>query len=192
MLNLVIPTSGSIYYNGHNVLGDYTYKHDWGYMPQIGRYPENMSVQQLFSTVKKIREIPENLLDYELYNAFKLDAIQHKKLGTLSGGTKQKVSAALTFLFKPQVVILDEPTAGLDPLASELLKNKIIKEVNDTKIVIITSHILSELNDLISHVAYLHDGQLQFFESLKLILEKTNQKTLSEAIISLLKQRNNE
>jgi Cu-processing system ATP-binding protein len=72
--------------------------------------------------------IDSKQLDFDIIKDFELEKIYEKKLGTLSGGTKQKVSAALAFLFDPQILILDEPTAGLDPLASEILKQKIFKE----------------------------------------------------------------
>ena len=86
---------------------------------------------------------------------------------TLSGGTTQKVSASLAFLFNPDVLILDEPTAGLDPLASEILKEKIIAEKQKGKLVLITSHILSELDDLVTHVIYMQDGNLLFHKSIE-------------------------
>ena len=81
---------------------------------------------------------------------------------TLSGGTRQKVSAALAFLFNPIVLILDEPTAGLDPVASEILKEKIISQKEKGKLVLITSHVLSELDDLVTRVIYMQDGKLDF------------------------------
>src|SRR5690554_7500729 len=79
-------------------------------MPQIGRYPDNMTIGQVFEMVQEIRQ--NNDLDKELYEAFKIDELAHKKMSTLSGGTTQKVSAVLAFMFSPEVLILDEPTAG--------------------------------------------------------------------------------
>ncbi len=67
-------------------------------------------------------------MDEELLEFFGLDKLLDKRMRTLSGGTRQKVSATLAFLFKPDVLILDEPTAGLDPVASEILKEKIIRK----------------------------------------------------------------
>ena len=81
---------------------------------------------------------------------------------TLSGGTTQKVSACLAFLFNSDVLILDEPTAGLDPVSSEILKEKIIKEKNKGKLIFITSHVLSELDDLITEVIYMQEGNMKF------------------------------
>ena len=91
-------------------------------MPQIGKYPENMSIGQIFDMMKSIRKDDSISLDEELFTEFGLDKLLDKRMGTLSGGTRQKVSACLAFLFNPDILILDEPTAGLDPLASEILK----------------------------------------------------------------------
>ena len=91
-------------------------------------------------------------LDEDLVQSFSLQHLLNKRMRTLSGGTRQKVSAALAFLFDPAVLILDEPTAGLDPVASEILKDKIIAEKEKGKLVLITSHILSELDDLVTRI----------------------------------------
>lgn len=80
-------------------------------------------------------------LDEELYKEFELDKLINKKMRTLSGGTTQKVSATLAFMFNPDVLILDEPTAGLNPIASEQLKEKIIAEKAKGKLILITSHL---------------------------------------------------
>ena len=114
-----------------------------------------MTIGQVFEMVQEIRQ--SNDLDKELYDAFKINALSHKKMSTLSGGTTQKVSATLAFMFNPEVLILDEPTAGLDPLASEILKEKIIKEKEKGKLILITSHLLSELDDLVSEIIFMQE-----------------------------------
>ena len=109
-----------------------------------------------------------------------------KRMRTLSGGTRQKVSAALAFLFDPQALILDEPTAGLDPISSEILKEKILEEKAKGKLIIITSHILSELDDLVTHVIYMQGGKLQFKKEIEALREETGFYKLSKAIASLV------
>ncbi len=110
-----------------------------------------------------------------------------KKMRTLSGGTTQKVSAALSFMFDPEVLILDEPTAGLDPLSSELLKQKIIKEKQNGKLILITSHVLSELDDLITEVFYMQEGKLLFHKKLSVLKEETGEMKLSKAIAQIMR-----
>ena len=154
ILGMVIYNSGFITFNGKNILHDWEYRAKIGYMPQIGRYPENMTIGQVLDMMKDIRQQKGFNMDEELIQAFKLDSMMNKRMRTLSGGTRQKVSASLAFLFNPDVLILDEPTAGLDPVASEILKEKISKEKEKGKLVLITSHVLSDLDDLVSGDLY--------------------------------------
>ncbi len=187
ILGMVVPDSGFITFNGKNILHDWLYREHIGYMPQIGKYPENMTIRQMFSMMKDIRQVtnPEKL-DEELIHLFGLDKLLDKRMRTLSGGTRQKVSATLAFLFKPDVLILDEPTAGLDPIASELLKEKIIREKQKGKLILITSHILSDLDDLITQVIYMQDGHLIFHKSLAELRADTGETKLSKAIASVM------
>ena len=134
ILGMVIPDTGAITFNGKDIANDWTYRAQIGYMPQIGRYPENMTIGHVFDMMKDIRGNQAIPLDDDLINAFAIPKLMHKKMRTLSGGTTQKVSAALAFLFNPEVLILDEPTAGLDPIATEILKEKITLEKQKKKL----------------------------------------------------------
>ncbi len=186
ILGMVVCDSGFITFNGKNIKHHWQYRANIGYMPQIGRYPENMTIGQVLDMMKDIRGNTIESLDEELISQFGLTEQLDKRMRTLSGGTRQKVSAALAFLFNPQVLILDEPTAGLDPVASEILKEKIITEKNKGKLVLITSHVLSELDELISQVIYMQDGKLCFHKSIKSLREDTGEEKLSKAIASVM------
>ncbi|MGN6247790.1 MAG: ABC transporter ATP-binding protein [Ginsengibacter sp.] len=189
ILGMVVPDSGFITFNGKNIVHDWMYREHIGYMPQIGRYPENMTIGQVLEMMKDIRNKNGNVsLDEDLVKAFKLENFLNKRMRTLSGGTTQKVSASLAFMFNPDVLILDEPTAGLDPVASEILKEKIIFEKQKGKLVLITSHILSELDDLVTHVIYMQDGNLLFHKSIELLREDTGEQKLSRAIASVMQK----
>jgi len=191
ILGMVVPDSGFITFNGKNIVHDWLYRQYIGYMPQIGRYPENMTIGQVFKMMKDIRKTKEkiNREDEELVVAFGLDQLLHKRMRTLSGGTRQKVSASLAFLFNPDVLILDEPTAGLDPLASEILKEKIICEKSKGKLVLVTSHVLSELDDLITQVIYMQDGDLMFHKPLHDLQKDTGEQKLSKAIAAIMMKK---
>ena len=191
ILGMVVPDSGFITFNGKNIVHDWLYRQYIGYMPQIGRYPENMTIGQVFKMMKDIRKTKEknNQADEELVAAFGLDRLLHKRMRTLSGGTTQKVSASLAFLFNPDVLILDEPTAGLDPLASEILKEKIIREKSKGKLVLVTSHVLSELDDLITQVIYMQDGDLMFHKPLDDLQKDTGEQKLSKAIAAIMMKK---
>ena len=189
ILGMVKADSGKIFFNDELINGDPSYRSQIGYMPQIGRYPDNMKVGQLFKMLRNIRNVPEGKIDEELIEKFGLKQIFEKPMRTLSGGTRQKVSAALAFLFDPGVLILDEPTAGLDPLSTEILKDKIRKEKQQGKLVLITSHILSDLDDIVTEVIYMEEGQLRFHKSLNQLQEDTGEKKLSRAIAHVMSNR---
>lgn len=186
ILGMVVYDSGFITFNGKNISHDWEYRSNIGYMPQIGRYPDNMTIGQILDMMKDIRQKKGFLLDEDLIHAFGLDKLLHKRMRTLSGGTRQKVSASLAFLFNPEVLILDEPTAGLDPVSSEILKEKILKEMAKGKLVLITSHILSELDELVTHIIYMQDGKLCFHKSLEELKSETKQEKLAKAIASFM------
>ena len=186
LLGMVLPDSGQIVFEGKPIYGEYNYRHAIGYMPQIGRYPDNMTIAQVIDMIQDIRggtEIP----DYTLYDQFGLQNLATKKMRTLSGGTTQKVSAVLAFLFNPKVLVLDEPTAGLDPLASNLLKEKIRSEKDQGKLILITSHLLSELDDLVTRIIFMQDGSIQFNKPVEVLLQETQEQRISQAIAKILK-----
>ena len=186
ILGMVVPDSGFITFDQHNILHNWMYRERIGYMPQIGRYPDNMTIAQVFTMMRDIRKNATET-DEELIKEFGLNDMMQKKMRTLSGGTRQKVSAALAFLFNPDVLILDEPTAGLDPVASELLKQKIIREKQKGKLILITSHILSELDDVVSEIIYMQDGKLKFHKSLQQLQEDTGEMKLAKAFAQIMK-----
>lgn len=190
LLGMVVPDSGFITFNGQNIAHDWRYREHIGYMPQTGRYPENMSIAQLVSMMKDIRKGFHSGLDLELFEAFELEKIRDKRMNTLSGGTRQKVSASLAFMFQPQVLILDEPTAGLDPVSAEILKKKIRKEKEKGKLILITSHILSDLDDIISEIIYLQEGKLVFHKTLDDLKKETGAERLSAAIANVMTKQN--
>ncbi len=185
ILGMVIPDRGTILFQSQSIAGQDEYRKAIGYMPQIGRYPDNMTIGQVIEMIREIRNRRDRY-DEDLIDDFGLRAIADKKMRTLSGGTRQKVSAALAFLFDPDVLILDEPTAGLDPLAAELMKAKIRSANQRGKLVLITSHVLSELEDLVTHVVFMQEGQIRFHLSREALISQTRSASLAKAITHVL------
>lgn len=185
ILGLVIPEKGSVHINGQEIRNHWSYRSKIGYMPQIGRYPENMTIRQVLAMLREVRKDCKHY-DEELVHQFNLPSFDHKLMRNLSGGTRQKVSACLAFLFSPDILILDEPTAGLDPVASETLKDKIARERANGKLVLITSHVLSDLDDITSHVVYLQEGKLICFKTVEELKESTGQRQLNKVIAAMM------
>ena len=187
ILGMVLPDTGIITVNGKSIANDWTYRNSIGYMPQIGRYPDQMKIGQIFDMIRDLRQ-DQSHIDDDLIKEFKLDKMSDKRMHTLSGGTRQKVSASLAFLFNPRIMILDEPTAGLDPIAVEILKEKIVAEQNNDRTFLITSHIMSDLDELTSHVVYLEDGIILFNDTIDLLKEETGELKLGKAIATIMKR----
>jgi Cu-processing system ATP-binding protein len=141
--------------------------------------------------VKEIRQKDTVRLDEDLVTAFQIDKFAHKAMRTLSGGMRQKVSACLAFLFNPRVLILDEPTAGLDPLSSEILKEKVLAEKSKDKLIILTSHIFSDLEELTSDILYIIDGKIRFYEPIDVLKERTGEQKLNRALARVMRDQNN-
>ncbi|MBX7108714.1 MAG: ABC transporter ATP-binding protein [Chitinophagales bacterium] len=189
ILGMVVPGGGELLFDGQNIANDWKYRRKIGYMPQSGRFPENMTMRQVFMMMKDLRKEDAATLDEELIDSFGLQALMEKRMRTLSGGTRQKVGAALAFLFNPDVMILDEPTAGLDPLSSEILKEKIRKEKAEGKLILITSHILSDLDEVVTEVIYLQDGKLKFHKTVAQLRSDTDETKLSKAIAVVMRNQ---
>ena len=188
ILGMVIPSSGELNFDGKSIFNDWKYREKIGYMPQIGRYPDNMRIGQLIDMMKNIRRDYASI-DEELIDAFKLHKMYDKPLHTLSGGTRQKVSAALAFLFNAPVLILDEPTAGLDPVSVEILKEKILSDKRRGKLIIISSHILSDLDDLTTDVVYIFEGKVHYNNTIQALKDETQESRLGKAIAMLIRQK---
>jgi len=189
LLGMVMADAGHIVFNGKDIAGDVMYKRNIGYMPQIGRYPDNMRMGYLFSMMKDLGKTRTNgQMDEELITSFRLEKMFHKPMRALSGGTRQKVSASLAFLFNPDVLILDEPTAGLDPMASEILKQKILLEKQSGKLILVTSHIMSEVDEIADRIAYLVEGEALFYKTITAIKAETGETRLGQALFHLLNQ----
>lgn len=189
ILGMSIPSKGKLTVGEDNVLNTHLYRQRIGYMPQTGQYPGNMTVKQVFTMMKDVRGKLNHPPDEELFEAYQLPSIFDKKTSALSGGTRQKLSACLAFLFNPDILILDEPTAGLDPLSSEILKQKIIQETRKQKLIIITSHILSDLDEIITDVIYLQEGKIMIHQPLETMRQIAGETALSKIIAGFLKER---
>ncbi|MFA7688202.1 MAG: ABC transporter ATP-binding protein [Moheibacter sp.] len=188
ILGMVLPQEGRILFDGKDIKDDIHYRQSIGYMPQIGRYPENMTIGQVIEMIRSIRS-EQTDWDMDLYQEFQIESMLNKKMRTLSGGTTQKVSATLAFLFQAKVLILDEPTAGLDPIATEILKEKINEAKQKGCLILITSHILSELEDIVSQVIFMQEGKLILHENVADLHNITGQKTIAKSVIHLLKTK---
>lgn len=189
VLGLVKPDSGKIFVDGKLVNGDYSYKNQIGYMPQIARYPENLKVNEVINMIKDLRNSDVEI-NPELLETFNLYKEMNKPFRALSGGTRQKVSVLIAFMFDPQILILDEPTSGLDPVSSSYFKELVSKEKQKGKTIILTSHIMSEIQELSDSIVFLLEGKIHFQGSINALLADQEEDKLERAIARMMAEAN--
>lgn len=184
LLGMVIPNKGEILLDDKSVLKNWNYRNNLNYLPQIANFPSNLSVIELIKMVKNLR--PKESNEQELIELFGLNEFLNKKLGNLSGGTKQKVNIVLTFMFDSELVLLDEPTTGLDPIALIRLKELIRQEKEKGKTILITTHIMSFVDEMADEIVFLLDGKIYFKGSVNKLKKQTNESDLEHAIATLM------
>ncbi|GAA3564228.1 ABC transporter ATP-binding protein [Snuella lapsa] len=184
ILGMVIPNKGNINVLGNNIKNNSNYRSQIDYLPQIANFPSNLKVRELIKMIKDLRG--NTTKESDLIKLFKLEPFLDKKLGNLSGGTKQKVNIVLTFMFDSPLIILDEPTTGLDPISLIRLKELIQKEKAKGKTILITSHIMGFVEEVSDEIVFLLEGKIYFKGSISDLKIKTNQPDFEHAIASIL------
>jgi Cu-processing system ATP-binding protein len=187
ILGLVNPDAGRILIDDEAVIGEWRYRSRIGYMPQISSFPDNLSVDELFAMLRDLRG-GEGDVDIELFARYDLGAIGHKRMNTLSGGTRQKINAAIAFMFSPRVLILDEPTVGLDPLSATVFKDKVRKERDEGRTVLLSSHLVNEVEEIADHIVYLVDGKPFFDGTVEELKGRTSEARLDRALVRIMEE----
>ena len=181
ILGMVLPDSGAISVDGKPLKNNFKYRNEIDYLPQIANFPGNLKVNELIAMIKDLRD-SKATKDEELIELFKLQPF----LNNLSGGTKQKVNLVLTFMFDSPLIILDEPTSGLDPISHLRLKNLIFSEREKGKTILVTSHILSFVEEIADEIVFLLEGKIYFKGTITELKTKTEQPDFEHAIASIL------
>lgn len=189
ILGMVLPSKGDIFFDGKSIKNQWTYRNDIGYLPQIANFPNNLTVIELLRMMQDIKQRTSD--PQPLIEMFRLQPHLHKKLGNLSGGTKQKVNIVITFMVDTPYLILDEPTSGLDPVSLLCLKELILNEKQKGKTILITSHILSLVEELSDTIIFLLEGNIFFKGTTAELLKKTQQTNFEQAIACLLTKEKN-
>lgn len=189
LLGLVIPDRGEIRFDGRPVrAGDWEYRRQVGYMPQTPHLPENLTVAEVLSLVARVRgEAPA--MRQQLFERFQLAGFIDKPVGKLSGGTRQKVNAVAAMMFDVPVLVCDEPTAGLDPVASSRLKDWLQQARSRGKTIVLTSHHLADIEELADRIVFLLEGEIRFAGTRAEICAMTGEATLERALAHLMEAR---
>lgn len=159
----VSMTSGNVYLDGHNILENpEEIKAKLGYLPDTPPLYEEMTVNEYLTFVAKLKKISKATMDAEIdakLEKLNLVHVRDRLIKSLSKGYKQRVGIAQAILGNLPLIVLDEPTSGLDP--KELIEiRKTIKELKETSLVLISSHILSEINSICSKIVVIENGEI--------------------------------
>ncbi|MCK5441964.1 MAG: ABC transporter ATP-binding protein [Maribacter sp.] len=183
ILGMVVPNKGSISVLDKSIKKNWKYRQEIDYLPQIANFPGNLKVKELIRMIKDLRQ--KESKEDELIKTFGLETFLDKKLGTLSGGTKQKVNLVLTFMFDSPLIILDEPTTGLDPASLIKLKELILQEKGKGKTILITTHIMQFVEEMADEIVYLLEGDIYFKGSIQQLMANTQQTDFEHAIAAI-------
>lgn len=177
MCGILTPTAGQILWDGIDVSGE-QYREVLGYLPQdFGYYPE-FTAQKFMLYMASLKGIPKQRAKEkikELLEAVSLSHVARKKIKTFSGGMKQRLGIAQALLNNPKVLILDEPTAGLDPKERVRFRNMISKLGKD-RIVLLSTHIVSDIEYIANTILLMKDGQIIHRGGLKDIIQVVEHK----------------
>ncbi|HMQ50144.1 MAG TPA: ABC transporter ATP-binding protein [Saprospiraceae bacterium] len=184
LLGMVIPGKGLIEINGIDVRGQWEYRAQIDYLPQIARFPDNLTVSELIAMIKDLRN--QNADDARFIQLFGLEPYLDKRLGNLSGGTQQKVNLTLAFMYDSPILILDEPSNGLDPVAMLHFRELISEEKQKGKIILITTHIMSLVEEMADEVVFLLDGKVYFHGTVSALKEQQQESSVERAIAAIL------
>ena len=175
----IIPAEGEIFIDGKNIriLGA-DFLANIGYLPQYPRFYKDFSVLEFLRYMCVLKDIPKDVAESRiasLLETVNLTEAASKKVGALSGGMRQRLGIAQAMLSDPGILILDEPTAGLDPRERIRFRNLISKFAED-RIVILATHIVSDIEFIASQIILLHEGYMLRFGSPTELCEELNGK----------------
>ena len=187
LLGLITPTRGEVYIFGKNlkfnkkeILGDINFQSPYVDLPKKMTVEQNLSFYSRLYGVKKINKVIKTLV-----NDLKINDLLKKNYGSLSAGQKTKINLCKALLNKPKLLLLDEPTASLDPETSIFIRNYLLEyQKKNRSSILITSHNLNEVQAMCSNIILLKSGEIVSQGNIKQILKKYNYKTLIELFLS--------
>lgn len=185
------PTAGTILFKGQSIYNDISaYRHALGFCPQTQNLDQSLSVEENLLFDGRYYLLPEDIIKkraHELMERLELTRYKNFEIEALSGGTKQRVLIARALMHNPEIVILDEPTVGLDPD----IRRKLWTIISDLKslgiTVILTTHYLDEAEVLSDRVCMLHKGKVLLIESVRDLKEKHKMAKLEDIFLDITK-----
>ncbi|HOM34916.1 MAG TPA: ATP-binding cassette domain-containing protein, partial [Clostridia bacterium] len=182
-------SGGQIFYDGKDILQlGRSFRKKIGFMPQSQGMYDQMSAKGFLSYMAEIKGIPKKEargVINELLSVVNLSDVSHKKLSSFSGGMRQRILLAQALLGKPDILMLDEPTAGLDPEERVRIRTY-IGNLAASKIVLITTHITSDVESIADYVIFMKNGRIEAFGKPERILKETCSENMEEAYLKII------
>lgn len=182
-LGLVHPDAGTIEWKGQPLQGD-EYRSQLAYLPQIARFPENLTAAEFFQLIENVRGYAQR--KHQLIERFGVNSFIDKPLRALSGGMRQKVNIVGSLMYDTPLLLLDEPTIGLDPVALIELKNFLREEEESGKYILVTTHILHFVEEMAKQVIFILDGRVYFRGTPEELCASTQETQMENAIAHIL------
>ncbi|MEZ5042246.1 MAG: ABC transporter ATP-binding protein [Saprospiraceae bacterium] len=191
---LLSPSEGEAFIAGHSMLNQQQKaRKSLGFLTGDMDLYRRLNPVELLSYFGQLYEVPKNVLKQrveKLVDAFGITDFKDRFCEKLSTGQKQRVSIARTLVHDPAVVILDEPTTGLDIMASEFILQFIKKMAKEEgKTIIFSTHHLDEVERLCDRIAIIHQGKLEHYGTMTEVKHRTSQQNLADAFFHLVKER---
>lgn len=162
MSGILEPSKGTVLYCGKDIRNNTQYRSEFGFLPQEIQFSKDLTVNNYLEYIAALKNVPmavtKKRID-ELLHILTLEDVRTKKIVKLSGGMKRRVGIAQAMLNDPKVLILDEPTAGLDPGERIRFRN-FLAATSKERIVLLSTHIVSDIEDIADHVMIMKDGEL--------------------------------
>lgn len=186
ILNIVHKDKGSINVDGMSTDKNRNYRKSLTYQPQIARFPENLTIEQVIALIEDIRGEKANY--EELIELFELQSHRKKNIRYLSGGSRQKFNILLALMFDTPLIIFDEPTTGLDPLSVQKYKRLLNELKANGRYIIMTSHDIHFVESVTDFIVFLLEGEVRYSGTVPGIVELTGGSNLEDSIALLLEK----
>ena len=186
------PTSGEIMWEGSSIYKDIcAYRRELGYCPQMANLDDLLTVEENLLFAGRYHLMPSTLIQkriVDLTERFGLGPYSYAPISVLSGGYRQRVLLARALISDPQLIILDEPTTGLDPHVRKSLWEQIRTLKEEGKTVIVTTHYLEEAEELADRVCILERGRVRLIDTPARLMKKYKEEKLEDVFLQLVSE----